>query len=105
MEHKFTTADFEKEVLEADIPVLVDFYADWCGPCKMMAPVIGELAQEYAGRVKVCKCNVDESMNTAMRYRVQSIPMLCIFKNGETVFSTVGVTGKEELAARLDAAL
>ena len=105
MEVKVHDGNFEAEVLKASTPVLVDFYADWCGPCKMMAPVIGELAREYAGRVKVCKCNVDESMNTEMRYRVQSIPMLCIFKNGETVFSTVGVTGKEELAARLDAAL
>lgn len=105
MEVKVHDGNFETEVLKAATPVLVDFYADWCGPCKMMAPAIGELAEEYEGRVKVCKCNVDESMNTAMRYQVQSIPMLCIFKNGEEVFSTVGVTGKEELAARMDAAL
>ena len=105
MEIKVHDGNFETEVLQAKTPVLVDFYADWCGPCKMMAPVIGDLAAEYAGRMKVCKCNVDEAMDTAMKYRVQSIPTLCIFKDGQVAYTTVGVTGKEELAAQMDAAL
>ena len=88
MEMKFTTANFEEEVLKSEIPVLVDFYADWCGPCQMMAPVIGQLAGEYEGRVKIGKLNVDENPDIAVRYKVMSIPTMIIFRNGE-VFSTV----------------
>ena len=97
MEHKFTTANFDKEVLEADMPVLVDFYADWCGPCKMMAPIIEQLAKEYDGKVKVGKCNIDEEDGLARMYRVMSIPTRKIFVKGEAAATIVGAVSKEEL--------
>lgn len=103
MSIKFTDANFTQEVLEADKPVLVDFYADWCGPCKMMAPVIDELAEEYDGVVKIGKLNVDDNPDTARRYRVMSIPTLIIFKNGEAVDTVVGVAAKTALKEKLDA--
>lgn len=101
MEHKFTTANFEKEVLQANIPVLVDFYADWCGPCKMMAPVIAQLADEYDGKVKVGKCNIDEEDGLARMYRVMSIPTMKVFLKGEAVATIVGAVSKEELEEEL----
>lgn len=94
MEHKFTTADFEKEVLEADIPVLVDFYADWCGPCKMMAPVIEEIAGE-ADDVKVGKLNIDNEMEIAQKYGVMSIPTLIVFRDGKEVKRDLGAKPKK----------
>lgn len=97
MEHKFTTANFNKEVLEADIPVLVDFYADWCGPCKMMAPIIAQLAEEYDGKVKVGKCNIDEEDGLARMYRVMSIPTMKVFVKDEAAATIVGAVSKEEL--------
>lgn len=97
MEHKFTTANFDKEVLEADTPVLVDFYADWCGPCKMMAPIVEQLAEVYDGKVKVGKCNIDEEDGLARMYRVMSIPTMKIFVKGEAVATIVGAVSKEEL--------
>lgn len=97
MEYKFTTANFEKEVLEADTPVLVDFYADWCGPCKMMAPIVDQLAGEYDGRIKVGKCNIDEEDGLARMYRVMSIPTMKIFVKGEVAATIVGAVSKEEL--------
>ncbi|MDE7130645.1 MAG: thioredoxin [Lachnospiraceae bacterium] len=97
MEYKFTTANFEKEVLEADTPVLVDFYADWCGPCKMMAPIVDQLAGEYDGRIKVGKCNIDEEDGLARMYRVMSIPTMKIFVKGEAAATIVGAVSKEEL--------
>ncbi|MBD5475094.1 MAG: thioredoxin [Lachnospiraceae bacterium] len=97
MEYKFTTANFEKEVLEADTPVLVDFYADWCGPCKMMAPIVDQLAGEYDGRIKVGKCNIDEEDGLARMYRVMSIPTMKIFVKGEATATIVGAVSKEEL--------
>lgn len=97
MEHKFTTANFDKEVLEADTPVLVDFYADWCGPCKMMAPVVEQLAEAYDGKVKVGKCNIDEEDGLARMYRVMSIPTMKIFVKGKAVATIVGAVPKEEL--------
>ena len=97
MEYKFTTANFEKEVLEADTPVLVDFYADWCGPCKMMAPIVDQLASEYEGRIKVGKCNIDEEDGLARMYRVMSIPTMKIFVKGEAAATIVGAVSKEEL--------
>ncbi|MDE7258107.1 MAG: thioredoxin [Lachnospiraceae bacterium] len=97
MEYKFTTANFEKEVLEADTPVLVDFYADWCGPCKMMAPIVDQLASEYDGRIKVGKCNIDEEDGLARMYRVMSIPTMKIFVKGEAAATIVGAVSKEEL--------
>lgn len=101
MEYKFTAANFDKEVLEAETPVLVDFYADWCGPCKMMAPIVAQLADEYDGRVKVGKCNIDEEDGLARMYRVMSIPTLKIFVKGEAAATIVGAVSKEELEAEM----
>ena len=89
--------NFESEVLNANEKVLVDFYADWCGPCKMMAPVIEELAEELQGKAKVGKINVDESTDTATQYDVMSIPTIIIFKNGKEVKRFIGVRDKQEL--------
>ena len=83
MELKLNSENFEKEVLNSDKPVLVDFYADWCGPCKMMAPIIEEIAEELQGKAKVGKINVDENQELAMKYEVMSIPTLIIYKNGK----------------------
>ncbi len=92
-----TEQNFESEVLQSDKPVLVDFWASWCGPCRMLAPVIAELAEEYEGRAKVGKVNVDEQQALAVRYRVSSIPTVIVFKNGEPVASSVGVRPKAQL--------
>lgn len=105
MEHKFVTDNFEAEVLQADMPVLVDFYADWCNPCKMMGPVVAKLAEEYQGRVKVGKCNVDENMRIAQQYRVSSIPAFIIFKNGKPAESFVGAMSAAELKEKVEQAL
>ena len=96
-ELKITTANFETEVLRADMPVLVDLYADWCGPCKMLAPLMAELAEEYDGVVRVGKLNVDEEPEIAIRYHVASIPTLLLFKDGAVVAKSVGYRPKEEL--------
>lgn len=101
MEYKFTTADFESEVLSSDIPVLVDFYADWCGPCKMMAPIIEEMAKKYDGKLKVGKCNIDEEDGLARTYRVMSIPTMKIFVKGEAVASIVGAVSEAELESEI----
>ena len=93
----FTDENFNEEVLASNIPVLVDFYADWCGPCKMLAPVIETLATEQEGRVKVGKLNVDDSPETARKYGIMSIPTLLYIKNGEVVNKTVGVVSKTEI--------
>ncbi|MBP3594761.1 MAG: thioredoxin [Lachnospiraceae bacterium] len=93
----FTDENFNEEVLASDIPVLVDFYADWCGPCKMLAPVIETLATEQEGKVKVGKLNVDDSPETARKYGIMSIPTLLYIKNGEVVNKTVGVVSKTEI--------
>ena len=90
MEYKFTTENFEAEVLQADLPVLVDFYADWCGPCKKMAPIVEEIATEYDGKLKVGKCNIDDNMQLAQKYRVASIPTFLIIKGGEVVDTLIG---------------
>ncbi len=95
------TPRFEEEVLQSDLPVLVDFWASWCGPCRMLAPVIEEIAEEYAGRLKVGKVNVDEEPALAMRYGISSIPALLLFQNGEPVKTAVGYRPKEELQREL----
>lgn len=97
MELKLNSENFESEVLNANETVLVDFYADWCGPCKMMAPVIEELAEELQGKAKVGKINVDESTDTATQYDIMSIPTIIIFKNGKEVKRFIGVRDKQEL--------
>jgi thioredoxin 1 len=94
-------ADFE-QAIQGDTPVLVDFWAAWCAPCRMIAPVLDELAREYAGRVKIAKVNVDEHGGTAQRYGVQSIPTLIVFKGGQAVDKVVGVVPKENLSQLLD---
>ena len=103
-ELKITAANFENEVLHSDKPVLLDFYADWCGPCKMLAPVVHEIAEENAGTIKVGKINVDEQMELAMRFQVSSIPMLVVFKNGKAVAKSVGYRPKAEIAAMVESA-
>ena len=94
-----TSDNFEKEVLESKVPVLLDFWADWCGPCKMLAPTVSEIADEYEGKVKVCKLDVDQAMDIAMSYGVASIPTLILFKDGEIVKKSVGVVSKTEIEA------
>ena len=105
MEYKFTSADFEKEVLQSDKPVLVDFFADWCGPCKMMAPVVEQLAGELEGKAKVGKLNIDENMDIAEKYRVMNIPTFLIFKDGQEKERIVGAVSKNELKNKLEQTL
>ena len=100
-----TDATFEAEVLKATTPVLVDFWAPWCGPCKAMLPIVEELSQTYTGKVNVVKVNVDENTDTPGKYGVMSIPTFIIFKNGEVVESFVGTKSKEEMKQKLDAVL
>ena len=96
-EKKFTVSNFEAEVLSADKPVLVDFWATWCAPCRMLGPVVEEVAEETEGRAIVGKLNVDEEMELARKYRVASIPTLIVFENGQEVRRSVGVVEKEDI--------
>ena len=100
-----TDADFDVHVLQSPEPVLVDFWAPWCGPCKMIAPALDELAQTYAGRAKVVKVDIDQNRAVAMKYHVRSIPMLLLFKDGQVQATQIGAVGKSQLAQIIDKAL
>ncbi len=101
-EIQLTDENFEQEVVKSAQPVLVDFWAPWCGPCRMIGPVIEELAKEYAGKVKVCKLNTDEAQDTAAKYQISAIPTILLFKGGKVMQQLVGLQPKEELKKHLD---
>jgi thioredoxin 1 len=96
---------FSEEVLKATIPVVVDFWAPWCGPCRMVAPVVEEIAKDYDGKIRVVKINVDDNQELASQYGIMSIPTLCIFKNGECIDRLIGLRQKKEIAKNIDQAL
>ena len=109
MEYTFTSDNFEEEVLKSDVPVLVDmfatwFYATWCGPCKMMAPVVAQLAEEYEGTVKVGKLDIDQNVDIVAQYKIMSVPTFLVIKDGEVKAKLIGAVSKEELVEAIDQA-
>ncbi|MCK5720045.1 MAG: thioredoxin TrxA [Thiomargarita sp.] len=100
-----TDDTFAKEVLQADIPVLVDYWAEWCGPCKVITPVLDEIAQEYGSKIKIAKLNIDENPNTPPKYGIRGIPTLMLFKEGEAIATKVGALSKSQLTAFVDSNL
>ena len=102
---EFTDANFQQEVINSDIPVLIDFWAVWCGPCKMIAPFIIEIAKEYEGKIKVGKLDVDNNPNVSMQYGIRSIPTLLIFRDGKVVDQIMGAVPKNMITAKLDSQL
>ena len=103
--HHVTDASWDTDVLEADGPVLVDYWAEWCGPCRMIAPTVETLAEDYQGKITVGKLNVDDNPNTAMQFGIRSIPTLLLFKDGDVVESIVGMADKTQLQAAVDKVL
>ena len=97
-----TDDNFENEVLNSDVPVLVDYWAEWCGPCKVIAPVLEEIASEYGGKMKICKLDIDANENTPPKYGIRGIPTLMLFKNGSVEATKVGALSKSQLTAFLD---
>lgn len=102
---EFTDANFQQEVLNSDVPVLIDFWAVWCGPCKMIAPFVEEIAKEYEGKVKVGKLDVDNNPNVSMQYGIRSIPTLLFFRDGQVVDQIMGAVPKNMITSKLDAQL
>ena len=100
--HYVTDDTFEQEVLQSSMPVLVDYWADWCGPCKMISPILDEVAKEYTGRLKVCKLNIDENQATPPKFGIRGIPTLMLFKNGNVEATKVGALSKTQLNAFID---
>jgi thioredoxin 1 len=100
-----TDQDFEEEVLKSDVPVVVDFWAPWCGPCLMLAPLTEKLAKEYEGRIKFCKLNVDDNQKTAMKYQVMSIPLLLFFRGGEKVDESLGAVPEDMIRPKVETLL
>lgn len=94
---KVSSAEFKKEVLESEIPVLVDFYADWCGPCKMMSPILEEVAKDMQDKIKICKVNIDENIKLAEKYNIMSIPTIAVFEDGKIKNKCIGLIDKEEI--------
>lgn len=103
--HHVTDANFKSEVLESSVPVLVDYWAEWCGPCKMIAPILDEIAKDYAGKMKVAKLNIDENQKTPGEFGIRGIPTLMLFKGGNVEATKVGAVSKSQLAAFIDSNL